>query len=131
MAGADSAAGARVDGLLTSLKKLVATLVAIAETRLQLLAGEVHAESQRLTKLLVLGAGAAFFLAGGVQLLTLLVIVVFWDGNRLVAIGALTFLYFAIGAGLVAATRRSAAIGSSLFEASLSELRKDRDRLAV
>ncbi len=131
MAGADSAAGARVDGLLTSLKKLVATLVAVAETRLQLLTGEVRAESHRLIQLLVLGAAAAFFLAGGVLLLTLLVIVVFWDSNRLLAIGVLTVLYFAIGGGLAAATRRSAATGSSLFEASLSELRKDRDRLSV
>lgn len=131
MAGADSAAGARVDGLLTSLKKFVATLVAVAETRLQLLAGEVHAESRRLTHLVALGAIAAFFLAGGILLLTLLVIVVFWDSHRLLAIGALTLLYFAIGAGLAAATRCSAAAGSHLFKASLSELRKDRDRLVV
>jgi uncharacterized membrane protein YqjE len=131
MAGADSAAGARVGGLLISLKRLVATSLAMAETRLELLTGEVDAESRRLTHLLMLGAVAAVFLAGGVLLLSLLIIVFYWDSNRLMSIGALTVLYFAVGAGFAAATRRSAATGSSLFKTSLSELRKDRDRLSA
>jgi uncharacterized membrane protein YqjE len=131
MAGADHLDGTRVNGLLSSLKKLVATLVAVGQTRLQLLAGEVHAESQRVTQLLALGAAAVFFFAGGVLLLTLLVIVVFWDSNRLLAIAAITLFYFAIGSGFALAARRSAAAGSRLFEASLAELRKDCDRLSA
>jgi len=48
MAGAESAAGARADGLLSSLKRLVATLVAIGQTRLELLSVELQAERRRL-----------------------------------------------------------------------------------
>jgi uncharacterized membrane protein YqjE len=117
--------------LLNSIRKLVATLVAIVETRLKLLANEVHAESLRLAQMLLLGAAAVFFLACGFLLLTLLVIVMFWDTNRLVAIGVFAVLYIAIGAALAAAARARAAAGTRLFEASLAELRKDRDRLSA
>ena len=52
MAGEDSAAGARrAGGLLGSLKNLASTLVAVVETRLQLLDNELHAEKLRLAQL--------------------------------------------------------------------------------
>jgi uncharacterized membrane protein YqjE len=132
MAGADSTAGAaRAGGLLSSIKKLVATLVAILQTRLELFADEVHAEGQRLAQMMLLGVAAVFFLACGVLLLTFLVIAVFWDTNRLFAIGGFAVLYIAIGAGLAVAARGRAAAGTRLFEASLDELKKDRDRLSA
>ena len=132
MAGADSTAGAaRAGGLLSSIKKLVATLVAILQTRLELFANEVHAEGMRLAQMLLLGAAAVFFLACSILLLTFLVIVMFWDTNRLLAIGGFAVLYLVIGAVLAFAARGRAAAGSRLFEASLGELKKDRDRLSA
>ena len=132
MAGANSTAGAaRAGGLLSSIKKLIATFVATAQTRLQLLANEIHAEGRRLAHMLLLGAAAVIFLVCGVLLLTFLVIVMFWDTNRLLAIGGFAVLYLAIGAALAAAARGRAAAGTRLFEASLGELKKDRDRLSA
>ena len=132
MAGADSPAGAaRMGGLLSSIKKLLATLVAIAQTRLELLANELHAERQRIAQMLMLGVAAVFFLAFGFLLLTFLVIAMFWDSNRFFAIGGFAVLYLAVGAALSAAARGRAAAGTRLFEASLGELKKDRDRLSV
>ena len=132
MAGADSTAGAaRAGGLLSSIKQLVATIVAIVQTRLELLANELHAERQRLVQMLALGIAAVFFLAFGFLLLTFLVIAMFWDTNRLFAIGGFALLYLIIGAALAAAARGRAAAGTRLFEASLGELKKDRDRLSV
>ena len=131
MAGEDSTAGAaRAGGLLSSIKQLGATLVAVVQTRLQLFANEVHAEGQRLAQMLLLGAAAVLFLVCGVLLLTFLVIVMFWDTSRLLAIGGAAFLYLVIGAVLAVAARGRAAAGTRLFEASLGELEKDRDRLA-
>jgi uncharacterized membrane protein YqjE len=131
MAGADRTAGAaRAGGLLSSMKKLIATLLAVVQTRLALFANEVHAEGLRLAQMLWLGAAAVFFLACGVLLLTLLVIVMFWDTNRVLAIGSFAVLYLAIGAALAWAARSRAAAGTRLFEASLGELKKDRDRLS-
>ena len=132
MAGADSTAGAaRTGGLLSSVKQLVATLAATVQTRLQLLANEVHAESLRLAQMLLLGAAALIFVICGVLLLTFLVIVLFWDSNRVLAIGGFAFLYLAIGAALAMTARARAAAGTRLFEASLGELKKDRDRLSA
>ena len=132
MAGADSTAGAaRAGGLLSSIKQLVATIVAIVQTRLELLANELHAERQRLVQMLALGIAAVFFLAFGFLLLTFLVIATFWDTNRLFAIGGFALLYLVIGAALAAAARARAAAGTRLFETSLGELKKDRDRLSA
>ncbi len=131
MAGAEPAAGARAGGILSSLKRLVATAATIVRTRLELLAAEVQVERRRLTQLLVLTAAALFFLAGGVLLLTLLVIVAFWDSNRLLAIGICAFVYLALGGVLVAAARQRAAAGSQMFQASLAQLQKDRDSLSA
>jgi uncharacterized membrane protein YqjE len=130
MAGAERAAGARAGGLMSSLKQLVTTVVAIAETRLELLADELQVERQRIVQMIVLGAGALFFTACGILLLTLLVIVALWDSNRLLAIGAFALLYIALGCGLAVLARQTAA-GSRLFAASLGELRKDRARLSA
>jgi uncharacterized membrane protein YqjE len=131
MAGADSAAGARTGGLLTSLKQLVATLVAVVQTRLELLASEVQAEKLRLTQLLLLCISALFFLACAVLLLTVLVVVALWDTHRLLAIGGFAALYLGMGVGFALAARARAAAGTQLFVASLAEFEKDRDRLSA
>ena len=131
MAGADSAAGARTGGLLTSLKQLVATLVAVVQTRLELLASEVQAEKLRLTHLLLLCISALFFLACAVLLLTVLVVVALWDTHRLLAIGGFAALYLGMGVGFALAARARASAGTQLFAASLAEFEKDRDRLSA
>jgi uncharacterized membrane protein YqjE len=64
-------------------------------------------------------------------LLTLLVIVIFWDSNRVLVIGAFTVLYLAFGIVLALAARRRAAAESHLFETSLAEFEKDRQRLSA
>jgi len=131
MAGADPAAGnARAGGLLGSVKKLVATLVAVAQTRLQLLANEIHEERSRIQQLWLLAIIAVFFFTLGVLLFTLFVIALFWDSNRLLAIGGFAAFYVVIGIVFAVAVRNRAARGSRLFEASLAELKKDRARLS-
>ena len=109
MAGEGSAAGARrAGGLLGSLKNLASTLVAVGETRLQLLANELHAEKLRLARLGLFAAAAVFFLALGIIRLTLLAIVVFWDSHRLLAIGGCAGIDLLVGAAFgVAVIRRA------------------------
>ncbi|MEO7726084.1 MAG: phage holin family protein [Burkholderiales bacterium] len=108
MAGADSTAGAaRTGGLLRSVKQRIGTLAATVQTRLQLLANDVHAESLRLAQKLLLGAGALIFLVCGVLPLTFLVIVLFWGSTRVLASGGSALLYFAIGAALAVTAART------------------------
>ena len=130
MAGEDSAAGAkRAGGLLGSLKNLATTLVAVVETRLQLLANEFHAEKLRLAQLGLYAAAAVFFFALGIIMLTLLAIVVFWDSHRLLVIGGFAGIYLLAGMAFGVAASRRATQRSRLFEDSLRELAKDREGL--
>jgi uncharacterized membrane protein YqjE len=122
-------AAAESHGLLASLRRLAATLVAVFQTRLELLATEVEEERVRLGRLLLLGTAAAFFLALGMLTLTLFVIVLFWDTHRLLVTGLLAALYLGAGLALALAARREASARPRLFAASLSELAKDRERL--
>lgn len=131
MAAEGSAAGARrAGGLLGSLKNLASTLVAVVETRLQLLANELHAEKLRLARLGLFAAAAIFFFVLGIIMLTLLVIVVFWDSHRLLAIGGFAGIYLVLGIAFGVTVIRRATERSRLFEDSLQELAKDRKWLS-
>ena len=131
MAGEDSAAGAgRAGGLLGSAKNLASTLIAVAQTRLQLLANELHAEKLRLARLGLFAAAAIFFIALGTIMLTLLVIVVFWDSHRLLAIGGFAAIYLLLGIAFGVTVLTRATERTRLFEDSLREFAKDRERLS-
>jgi len=116
-------------GILQSLRNLAATGVALLRTRLELLATEIEEERLRLLSLLFWAAGAFYFLAVGVLLLAVLVIVVFWESHRVAAVAVLAGLFLAIGAGMAAAARKSLAGRRKLLSASLDELEKDNEQL--
>lgn len=120
----------RSGGLLASFRRLCATLLEILHTRVELLSRELERERIRITHLLLLGIGALFFFALGALTLTIFIIVLFWDSQRLVVIGFLTLLYLGIGAGLAMFAKREAARSATSFAASVAELKKDRERFA-
>jgi uncharacterized membrane protein YqjE len=116
-------------GLFASLKRLTATLLGIGRTRLELLCTELEEERVRLTSMLVWGLAALFCAALGIVLLTLLVVVYFWDTHRLLALGFLMLAFFlgAAVAGSVALNK--AKTKPRLFSASLAELSRDHVQL--
>ena len=116
-------------GLLESLTILAGTLVAIAHTRLDLLSVDLEEERAHLLSLLVLTLAALFCLGIGVVLVTILLVVAFWDTHRLLALGALAGFYLVIGMGVWAFALHKARTKPGLFAASLSELFKDRQQL--
>ena len=115
-------------GLLGSLRRLGSTLFATLHSRIELAAFELDRERVRVTRLVLLGLAALFFLALGAITATIFVIVLFWDSQRLVVIGFLAVLYLGIGAGIVAFAKREAERSRGSFSASLQELRRDRER---
>lgn len=120
---------AEFPGLLSSLRRLAASLTGALQTRLQLLATEVEEERVRLGRLLLLYFITCFFFALGILTLTVFFIVLFWDTHRLLVTGLLAVIYLAAGASVAYVLRREAANGSRLFSASLKELTKDHERL--
>lgn len=116
-------------GIFDSLKTLSASLLSIVQTRLELLSTDVAEERERLTAYLTLVLGALFCFGVGVVLLAILIVVVFWDSHRLLALGGLAGLFLAAAAGLAWRAMRKIRTDPRLFDASLAELAKDRQQL--
>jgi uncharacterized membrane protein YqjE len=118
----------RTGGLLASLRNLARTFLAILQNRLELVASDIDEARARLARIAVLAAVAAFCLGLALILLVLFLLVLFWDSDRLLAIGVLggVFAAGAIAAGLMlrAEIRRR-----RFLSATLAELRKDRTKI--
>lgn len=117
-------------GFFASLRQLLATTVEIAEVRLELLSSEIEEEKIRLVDGL-LWAGLALMLLGvGVVLLCGFIVLLFWDGYRLAALGVLTLLFLGGGVLLLLRAREHLRIPGGMFHASVDELARDRAGLA-
>jgi uncharacterized membrane protein YqjE len=76
-----------------------------------------------------LTALALIFASMALLMLSLLVIVAFWEENRLLAIGGLLAFYLAAVAVSLLILRHKAKVGSALFSSTLRELSKDSAEL--
>lgn len=112
-----------------SVKRLLSTLTSIVSTRLELLANELQEELLRLTQMLLFSLFALFCFGMGILLLTVFFVVLFWDDHRLLVLGALSLIFFVLGALTAILLRSKARAKSLLFSASLAELSKDRKQL--
>lgn len=113
-------------GLFASLHQLLDTAVEILQVRLALLSNELQQEKLRLFDGL-LWAGLALMLLGlGVLLLCAFIVVLFWDGYRLQALGALSVLFLAVGGLLLHAARARLQSPGGPFNTSVEELGRDR-----
>ncbi|MDD5365428.1 MAG: phage holin family protein [Gallionellaceae bacterium] len=116
-------------GLLESLTTLAATLVAIAQTRLELLSSDLEEEREHVFSLLASTLVALFCLGVGVVLVAVLIVVAFWDTQRLLALGSLSVFFLAVGVAAGRLAMRRVKTKPRLFATSLSELLKDRQQL--
>jgi uncharacterized membrane protein YqjE len=116
-------------GLFHSLRQLVATVLALVHTRLELATTELQEEVQRATSLLLwsviglLGAVLGLFFIG------MTIIIAFWDGERLLAAILVTVgfvLIAVIGATIVIVKFRNK---PRVLAATRAELGKDRAEL--
>lgn len=116
-------------GLLQSLRNLGTTLVALVQTRLELLATDLEEERLRLLQILFWTAGALFFFGVGMLILALLAVLLLWDGHHIGGIIALAAVFFAIGVGLAIGVRSRLQARSRIFASTVEELAKDREEL--
>lgn len=118
-----------VESLLNSLKRLTVTLIAIVHTRLELLSTDLEEGRERFISLLAMAFVSLFSLCFGAVLLTILIVVVFWDTHRLLVLGSLTGLFLIAGAVLGAIVVGKLKSMPRMFEASLAELIKDHQEI--
>ena len=120
---------APISGLFNSLNSFIATLVAIAHTRLQLLTTELQEEVREVGLILVWSFVALFAAMMGLFLGALTVIFVFWDTHRLLAALLMTAAFLLIAAISGFMLLRRLAAKPPLLDSTLAELAKDRDQL--
>jgi uncharacterized membrane protein YqjE len=126
---ADAAAAPR-GGLLHSLRTLLATLLATLRTRGELLQVELAEERLRVAGIAAFAGAAAIFLTLAVLLLSVFLMLLFWDSNRVLVAGLLTLAYALIGIVCAMVARSRARAKSRLFAASLAALDEDERQLS-
>lgn len=127
MDGSDS--GVHTAGLLNSLRRVLASFIGIAQTRIELAVTEIEEQKLRAAQLAVLSIMALFFVSLAIIFGTLAVVMAYWDRSPEAVLGgfAVMYLVFAIIAGLVWRTHSRAR--PRLLDATLAELVRDREEL--
>lgn len=115
--------------IVGSISGVLATIVAIGRTRLELLTVEVREELQRAAEVLAWGFAALLAAGAGILFAALAVIFTFWETHRILAavLVAAGFFVLAAIAGLVVRARLNAQ--SAFLQATLAELARDEEAL--
>jgi uncharacterized membrane protein YqjE len=118
-----------LSGLTQSLRGLGATLLAILQTRLDLLATELEQEKRRLLRVMAWGAVAVFLGCAGVVFLAALVTVLMWDQHRVLVLCVLTLSFWLGCGGILWWMRTRLQAPTDWLAGTLAELELDRHAL--
>jgi len=116
-------------GLLKSLTQVLVTLVSMAQTRLELVTAELQEEVQRAALLLVWAFVAVLAAGIGLFLGAMSLIFAFWETHRGLVSVLVTGAFFLIALIAALNLRRQLRAKPRLFDATLTELAEDRQRL--
>jgi uncharacterized membrane protein YqjE len=116
-------------GLFDSARRLLANLAGLAHTRLELLSTELEEELARLGVVLLAAIVSLFFAFLGVAFAAVAVMIAVGEDYRLAVAVVFAIAFLAIGGLSAWWMRRAARSKPRVFDASLAELRKDRDLL--
>ena len=105
-------------------------MLGIARTRIELAAVEFREERERTLTRFVLAGVAVVFLAFAVLLASVLVVVLFWDTHRVLALAAVTLVHAAIGVVAVLRLKADVRSAPAPFSATLGELKRDGEWLS-
>jgi uncharacterized membrane protein YqjE len=112
-------------GLFDSLRALIATLVAMAHTRVELFGTEIEEELHRVVALVV-GAMIVLALTGlAVLFSAFVVIAAFWDTHRVAAAGSVAFTFITLAVLSYFVVRARTRRRGRLLSATLGELEHD------
>ncbi len=121
--------GSQAGGLLDSLKSLLRSAIALAQTRLQILGTELEEQRAILLREVLLAVMAAFCLGLGAVFAAMFLVIYYWDSHRLVAVGLCAVFFFVASAIVLATLRAATRDRPRTFSTTIEELGKDRDSL--
>jgi len=111
--------------LFGSVRRLLATVLAMGQARLELAGIELADERDRLFRIAAFGLLGAFALAISLVSLTILVAVAFWDVARMPALIAITLVWMGLGFGAIWRAQYLVRMAPSPMSLTLAELRRD------
>ncbi len=112
-------------GVVSSLKRLLATLLATAWIRMELLAVEVQEEGRHWIQTLLWTAALVALGTMTLGLITATLVLVLWEQHRVAALAGLSGIYLA-GTLFAACRLRRRLRGWAAFPATINELKKDK-----
>jgi len=111
--------------LLRSVVRLAGSLLAAAETRLDLFATELKEDGERAVRLLAWALAGLLTAILGALLAGVTLIIVFWDTHRVAAAVVVTAVFFGAAAVCALVFRAQLREKPRLLDATRSELNKD------
>ena len=131
MPEAAGGAGSQAGGLLDSVKALARSLLALGQTRLEILGSEIEEQRAILLREVLLAIIAAFCLGLGIVFAALFFVFLFWDNPalRLAVICIFALVFLAAGAVLFVMARAAGRDRPRAFSATVEELARDRETL--
>ncbi len=119
------------EGRGSRLQNLLATMLDLVHTRLDLIGTELREELLRLGVVLVGGCVVLLTVTVGLGLLAAALVLALWETHALLGLSMAGLLFMAIG--MLALWGMTRVVRSKLrpFDASLNELRRDRDALRM
>ena len=113
------------NGLFASARRLADLTLATAHNRVELFAIELQEEKCRFVQAILLTAGAIALSVSALALVTITLVVLFWENGRVPVLCVLSGLFIAGTWLMIHALRKCLASGPG-FKSTLSELRTDR-----
>jgi uncharacterized membrane protein YqjE len=131
MPEAAGGAGRQAGGLLDSLKALARSLLAMGQTRLEILGSEIEEQRSILLREVLLAIIAAFCLGLGIVFAALFFVFLFWDDPalRLAVICIFALVFLVAAAVLFFMAREVGRDRPRIFSATTEELARDRETL--
>lgn len=116
-------------GFINSLRNFASTSIHTFRTRAEIIVTELEEERERLEEMILLALVGIFCVSLGILLLTLFVIVIFWDSFRLPVLGGFAALYLIAGVVSLCVMRAKIKAKPKLFSTTFDELSKDEQQL--
>ena len=116
-------------GAINSIRSFMASWVALLRTRIEIVSLELEEQREWMEQMIMMAVAALFCLSLGMLLLTLFVVVLFWEDYRLWVLGGFALFYLGGGVALFLALRKKSKNKPRIFSTSASELAKDHSYL--
>lgn len=124
------ATSAPPSGVMDSVRSFLASWVAVVKTRVEIISVEIEEQREWLLHLIIMAVAALFCISLGLILLTLFVVVLFWETDaRRWVLGGFAALYLVGGVVLWLSLRKKIKSKPRIFSTTAAELGKDYSSL--